>query len=552
MRILSTILITAMAALTAMAQPSAVKNAAKSVFTLTTFDAKGNLLATSHGAFVDAEGTSISDWTPFIGASRAVVTDGGGKRYDVDCIMGANEIYDVAKFHVKGKTTPLALSQSQASAGSTIYLIGYSSKKGEVMETKVEKVETFLDKYAYYIIKMTAPDNAVGCPFVDANGQMIGFLQQSKYTTDYHSTDARYILSFEVNGMSANDPLLRRTGIPTALPDEKEQALVALMLSGQADSLKYAQTVDQFIEKFPDLADGYFAKAQKFVSAGYMAPAQKAMETAIKKCSAKDEAHYDYARVIYQKEIYKYDVSYPAWSLDKAIDEARQAYAISPQPIYRHLEAQILYTKKDYQAAYDMFMSLTSTNIRNPELFYEAANCKSMLKAPQEETIALLDSAISLFAKPYSLDAAPYFLYRAAALEAKGEYRKAVQDYNQYDSLLVGRLGADFYYRREQCEVKARQFQQALDDLDTAIRMAPREPLYLAEKASLQLRLNMKEEALAAANQAIALDPEYGDAYLVRGLAQIQLKKKKEGLQDFEKALQLGNEQAQQLIDKYK
>jgi len=197
-------------------------------------------------------------------------------------------------------------------------------------------------------------------------------------------------------------------------------------------------------------------------------------------------------------------------------------------------------------------MSLTNTNIRNPELFYEAANCKSMLKAPQEETIALLDSAISLFAKPYSLDAAPYFLYRAAALEAKGEYRKAVQDYNQYDSLLVGRLGADFYYRREQCEVKARQFQQALDDLDTAIRMAPREPLYLAEKASLQLRLNMKEEALAAANQAIALDPEYGDAYLVRGLAQIQLKKKKEGLQDFEKALQLGNEQAQQLIDKYK
>ena len=552
MRFITTLIAVAATALSVMAQPSAVKNVSKSVFTLSTFDSKGNLLSTSHGIFVDTEGTSISDWTPFVGASRAVVTDASGKRYDVDGIIGANEIYDVAKFHVKGKTTPLAVSPTPAAEGSAIYLVGYSQKKGEVLETKVEKVETFLEQYSYYVIKMQAPDNCVGCPFVDSNGKLIGFLQQSKYTTDYHSTDARYIISFETSAVSGNNPLYRRTAIPNTLPTDIEQAQIALMLSSQSDSVKYANTINNFIELFPDAPDGYFARAQKYVNSGDMASAQSDMETAIKRCTSKDEAHYDYARIIYQKELYRYDISYPAWNLDKAIEEARQAYSINPQPLYRHMEGQIQFTKKEYQAAYDIFMQLTQTNMRNPELFYEAAQCKSLLEAPKGETIALLDSAISLFKQPYSLDAAPYFLYRAAALEDNGDYRKAVQDYNQYDSLLTGRLGADFYYKREQCEIKGRQFKQAIDDINKAVSLAPYEPVYMAEKASLLLRVNMVEEAYTTANDVVTLDPQYDEAYLLRGLAQIQLGKKKEGLQDLNKALELGNQQAQQLIDKYK
>ena len=82
--------------------------------------------------------------------------------------------------------------------------------------------------------------------------------------------------------------------------------------------------------------------------------------------------------------------------------------------------------------------------------------------------------------------------------------------------------------------------------------MAPKEPLYLAEKASLQLRVNMKEEALETVEKAIAIDPEYGDAYLIKGLSLIQLGKKKEGLEVLEKAQQLGNEQASGMIEKYK
>ena len=536
-----------------MAQPGPVKNAGKAVFTLTTFKADGQLLASSHGVFVDANGTALSDWSSFEGASNAVVIDASGKRFEVEYMIGANEIYDVAKFHVKGKTNGAPIAATGSPAGSNVYLVGYSVKKPEISTTQIDKVETFMDKYSYYIIKSVLPDNTQSCPLVNEAGQVIGFVQHSKYTTDNHATDANYINDMQVTGLSVNDPVLRRTDIPTQVPDDKEQARLALILSGQStDSAKYAKTVDMFIEKFPDMNDGYAALAQRQVNANDFAAAARTMETAIKNVPNKDEAYYSYARLIYQKEVYKSGLPYPDWSLDKAYEMAQKAYDASPQAIYKHLQAQITYTKEQYQEAYDQFMALTHSDILNPELFYEAAQCKKKLDGSHEEIIELLDSAISYFKKPYTSEAAPYFYARAGELAEKGEYRKAVADYNQYDTLMLGRHPADFYYVREQCEVKGRLFQQALIDIEIATRLAPAVSLYWAEKGSLLLRLKEPKAALDSAEKSIALEPEYSDAFLVKGLAQIQLGDKKAGLETLAKARDLGNEQAPALIEKYK
>ena len=500
-------------------QPSGVKNASKSVFTLTTFKADGSILSSSHGVFLDNNGTAMSDWSSFEGASTAVVVDASGKRMEVESIIGASEIYDVVKFRVKGKTTGINISTTAEAVGAPIYLVGYGLKKAEIKESKLTKVEHFMEKYAYYIFAMDIPENTLSCAVVNANGQLLGILQSSKYSTDLHSTSANYVADMQSEGLTGSDPTFRRTSIPIAIPDDKEQAVLALMLASQSrDSLRYAKTIDLFIEKYPEQTEGYSTRAQTESNRNDFDAASRDMETAI----------------------------------DKALEEVRLASSINPLPIYRHLEAQILYTKKEYQQAHDIFVDLTKSSIRNPELFYEAAQCKTMMEAPVEERLALIDSAINLFSKPYTAEAAPYFIARAGLLEMKGEYRKAVADYNQYDTLMAGRLGVDFYYQREQCEVKARQFQQAIDDIDRATRMAPREPLFWAEKGSLLLRVNKKEEALAAAEQCVALDPEYSEGYLVKGLALIQLGKKKDGLAAFEKAKQLGSDQADALIAKYK
>lgn len=535
-----------------MAQPAAVKNAAKSVFTLTTFKADGNLLASGHGVFIGADGEAISNLTPFIGAASAVVIDARGNKMNVTRMLGANSIYDVAKFKVDGKTVAASVASSAASAGTQVWLVPYSVKTPAVKSATVRNVETFMDKYSYYIFTLDTPDNTVACPFVNARGEVIGLLQPSTTNNDIHATDARYAADFKVSALSANEDIFRKISVPTALPDDKEQAVLALMIIGHnGDSLKHAAAVDDFLKSYPEQLDGYVAKAQIAVGANKFDDAAMNMEKAIKSVANKDEAHFNYSKIIYDKELYN-PAPYASWSLDKALDEAEKAYSINPLPVYRHQQALVKFSKGEYQQAYDMFMALAGTSLRNSELYYEAARCKQMMKAPNTEVLALLDSAVNNTDTMRITEAAPYFLARAEVYVEEGNYRQAVFDYTRYELLKDRRqLGADFYYVREQAEVKAKLFKQALIDINMAVILAPKEPLYLAEKASLELRVNMVDDALETARHCVELAPEYSDGYLLLGLAQVQNGNKAEGLENMKKAKELGNEQAEKLIGKY-
>lgn len=541
----------AVLAFDAAAQPSAVRKAAKSVFTLTTYTADGTELMKSHGVFVGNSGECISDLKPFIGAVKAVVTDSKGTQMNVSRILGANDIYDVARFSVEGKTTPLPTAQT-AAQGSKVWLVGFGDKNPVITAATVKSVEKFMEKYSYYIFTLTPPDGTNSCPFINEQGQVIGLMQPSKTNFDTYATDARYIADLQVSGMSVNDANMRKIGIPTALPADKTQALLALMMAEQsADSVKRAAAANDFIAQYPTQVDGYASRAQMFVDANKFDDAAKDMETAIKKAEPKDEAHFRYSKLIYAKEVYKSNVPYKPWSLDKALDEVRQAYKINPQPFYEHLEAQIIFTKGDYQKAYDIFNKLLGTNIRNSELFFEASRCKLMLKAPTTEVIALLDSAIANTDTLNVQNAAPYFYARAEANEQLGKYRDAVFDYTRYEYLMGRRVAPAFYYVREQAEVKAKLFKQALNDITIAILANPQEPMYVAEKASLELKVNMLDEALKTAEVCVKRWPDYSDGFLLLGLAQIHKGSKQDGLANLEKARQLGNTQAQALIEKY-
>lgn len=537
---------------TGKAQTSAVKNAAKSVFKLTTYNADGSVLATSNGVFVGNNGEAISDLKPFIGAAKATVTDTKGHEMNVERIMGINDLYDVAKFMVSGKTTPLPMAQSASTSGSQAWLVGYAKKSPTITAATVKSVETFMDKYSYYIFSLTAPENTNACPFVNSEGQVIGIMQPSTTSSDIHATDAKFIVDLQTSGLSIEDETMKKIGIPIALPSDKDQALLTLMMAAQTnDSIKHAAIVNDFISQYPTSVDGYTAQAQIYVNANEFDKAAKEMETAIKKAEKEDEAHYNYSKIIYEKEVYKSNIPYEPWSLDKAYDEINKAYAINPQPSYQHQQALIIYAKGDYQKAYNMFMNLTKTSIRNPELFYSASQCKQMLKAPAKEVIALLDSAINNTDTLRIREAAPYFLARAEAYMTTDSFRQAVFDYTRYEILVNGNVNSNFYYIREQAEVKAKLYQQALIDITRAIVLNPKEPTYYAERASLELRVNMVDDAIKTASKCIELAPEYADGYLLLGLGQITKGNKTEGLANLEKAKQLGHIQAQEMIDKY-
>ena len=541
-------------ALSTFAQPGWVKNASRSVFTLKTFAADGSLIASSNGFYTGTNGEAVSNFTPFKGAARAIVIDAQGKELQVAGIMGANDMYDVVKFRVNSsKTQPLALSASVAPVGSQAYLLPYLDVKG-VKSGAVRKAETFQGDYPYYTVALSMGENQVSCPLLDASGQVIGMMQQPAVIGDSlsYAVSARFVDSLKITGLNFFDETFKLTQVKKLLPtDIKEANLVLYFAGNQSDSAEYVSLVQDFIQQFPSAPDGYTYRAQQETAAGDFAAAERDMEQALKFANPKDDAHFNYARLIYNKEIYQSAQPYAGWSLDKALEQIQSAISINSIPAYRQLEGDIRFAKQQYDEAYEIYNSLLSTNLRSPELFFSAARCKEM----QNDTtamLALMDSTINLFSRPYLKEVAPYLWARAEARRHAGRYRDAVNDMNEYETLMTATVNDNFYYIRHQVEIQGRLYQQALNDINRAIQMNPNEILYYAEKASLEIRVGLYDQAIATAKECIALDADNSDGYLFLGLGQCLNGQKTEGIKNLQKAKELGDTQADALIEKYK
>ena len=536
----------------AQAQPW-VKKASKSVFTLKTFDAAGTLLGSAGGVFVGEQGEALSAYEPLRGAARAVVIDAAGKEHPVQLILGVNSTYDVAKLLVDmKKSQPVAVAPQAAAQGEAVWLLPYRATKSALPGT-VSKAETFMDDYAYYTVRMTLPDEGVGLPLLNDQGQLIGLMQQPAAQGDSlsYAVSAIFADSLKMSGLSINDPALRAIGIKKALPDDVRQALLTLFVAPSTlDSVACAELVNDFILKFPNEQEGYVTRARMAADGSRYADADADMQRAVSLGEKQDEAHYNYSRLIYQVLMLHPDSVYEPWTFDKAMAEAEAAYAVQPLPLYRQQQAYILYAQKRFSEASAIYDQLYHSDLRSPELFVEAATCRLMM-GDSVQHLALLDSAVSLFSQPYLKEAAPYILTRAQARMQAGKYRDAVSDLNDYEKLMAMQVGDQFYYLRFQAEQGGRMFQLALNDIAKAISMKPSEELYYAEKASLEVRVGLYDDAIATARQCIDLVPGYSDGHLFLGLALCLKGDKAEGVKSLQRARELGDAQADGLIEKY-
>ena len=537
---------------TTLAQPAWVKKATKSVFTLKTFAPDGSLIASSNGFFTGSNGEAVSNYAPFKGAASAVVIDPQGKEMQVVSIIGVNDMYDVVKFRVNGKTQPLPMASSTAAIGSQVWILPFREVKS-LKVGSVRKAETFQNGFDYYTVAMTMPDNTVSCPLMNEAGEVLGLMQQPASPNDTlsYAVSARFADSLRISGFGMSESSLRLTQIKKELPSDIKEATIALYLaSTSADSLTYATMVNDFILQFPKSPEGYTNRAQLETSCGDFAAAERDMEQAIRVADKKDEAHYSYARLIYNKEVFQSQKSYAGWSLDKALSEIRTANNMNPQPTYRQIEANILYALQKYEEAGNIYLDLTQSELRSAELFFSAARCKEMLK-DTTAMLALMDSTINMFSRPYLKEAAPYLWARAQARRNAGKPRDAVSDMNDYEELMKATVNDNFYYVRHQTEIEGRLYQQALNDINRAIQINPEETLYYAEKASLQIRVGLYAEAAETAQECISLAPDNSDGYLFLGLSQCLRGQKQEGIQNLRKAKELGDVQADTLIEKY-
>ena len=550
---------------TAAAQtPRWANKARQAVFSVITYDAGDKLLGTGNGFYIAADGTALSDYMLFRGAVRAEVIGADGKTYPVVEILGANEIYDVVKFRVgtAAECPALQLAEKAPAVGERVYLLPYSTQQsGDIVQGKIREETKIETSYGYYTLDLTLRDKMASCPLVNGEGQVFGIAQLPSSADDSskntcYALDARFGAALGISALSLNDGSLSGIGIKKGLPETESQALVMLYVaSTSVSAADYRTMLDDFIRKFPNSADGYLRRAQfRFAQPDAdMQTVEADMQEAIGRADGDNRADvlYQCANIVYNYCLLSADKPYGDWTWDKALDLVRQAEAISATPVYSQLEGDICFAKQDYAAAYAAFEKVNRSNIASASSYYSAAHSKELMQAPVEEVVALMDSCLNTFGKPYTQSAAPYLLERARIYMQANMARPAMLDYEEYYKVVNGQVNDVFYQLRGQAELRARAYQRALDDYRRAIEMNPEEATYRAELAAVHITVGQYAEAVGVLDEALERNPNYADLYRLKGLALLQLKKKKEARPLLDKAKELGDANVDALIEKY-
>ena len=542
--------------------PKWAEKAKKAVFSVVTYDKENKIKGTGNGFYIDAQGTALSDYTLFENAARAVVINADGKQQDVSRILGANSMYDIVKFNtpIDKKQTTLTLASQPAKVGETVYMLPYSTQKATTLQTgKVTSVDSIGNNSFYYTLEMKTGEKTVSCPIMNANGEVLGLIQKnaSDESMESYAIGASYGATLAISALSMNDGALNKIGIKKALPDTEEQALVFLYMSSeQMDKETYLSVLNDFLSQYPYSMEGYIRRANYYMSMKDTSKyplADEDLKKAIEVSSSKEDAMFQVAKAMYSYLISQEGKEgYEEWSYDKTLELIRDAIQKNNQPLYVQLEGDILFAQGKYGEAFNCYDKVNQSSLASAATFYSASKAKQLTEGSDiNEVLALMDSAIVKLSKPYFGEAAPYFYERADLRAQAGKYREAVMDYNTFYDAVSGDVTAYFYFQREQAEMQCRMYQQALNDINKAVEMAPEEVDYWVEKGSVHLRVNQLDEAIAAFNKALSMNDQYAAAYRMLGYCQAMQKKNKEACANFAKAKELGDEVVDQLIEKY-
>lgn len=538
-------------------QPKGLKKLRAAQVSVVAYAANGTLQQ-GQGTLISEDGILVVQYDVMKNATRATVIDMDGTEHNVTEILGANSAYNMVKMRMesgkKKKNACLTLTSQQPAEQAQVFIMP-SEKADKSVPCSIDtvtRVEEFGEGFKYLTLSRQAGARQANSPVLNQDGTLIGFVQlAAKDGQPSYVIDANYANSLTVKSMDAGNSDLNSIHIRKALPEKEEDALSYIFLTSKRDTAMYASYINQFITDHPTCTSGYTLKAERQAELGLYGEAAATYEAALKQEGTKaDELHYSFSKVIYGLCMRTDYEQYENWNLERSLDEAQQAYAINPMPTYSLQEANCLYALKRYNEAGDKFLALTKTNMRTPELFMYAAQCRQKGQADTTQVIALMDSALNCFSKPYPLAAANIIMLRAKALADIGNYREAIAGYNEFEHLSGSSLTANFYYEREQMEVKCRMYAPALNDIEKAIRLSPREPVLHAEAAALNYRVAQNEQAIAYAQKAIALDDKFADAHRILGVCLLEKGEKAEARKHLQKAKELGDTLADGILKK--
>ena len=532
--------------------PKSVEKARNAVASVVTYK-QGVLLNNGTAVFVGDKGELLSSRSLFVGADSAVVIDVKGVVHPVKHILGVNEILDCIRVRVapSKKIKSLPVSLTPVADDELLYLLGYGMGKGGFVEnTIVERVDSIYS-CAYYTLKKPMESRFLSLPIVNARGEFVAMMQPAATgdTINSYAIGASVLSMLEPTVATYGRGFYHQMGIRTALPSSKENALSCLYMQAMVgDSVSYRSVIDEFIANYPDSYEGYISKAEyEALFLRDMELAEQSWSRALKLSNDAAEVHFGKAKVINAILLAGDSISHPSLSFENALAEFDRAIELGNQSLYVAAKADMLFSHGRFTDAAKCYESLSVTDVRGPETFAKAAKCYNEV-GNYEKSVALLDSAVNCFDESSIKSAAPYILTRALVYSAAEKYRNAILDFNRYEELVSTTLGADFYYLRSQVELKAKMYQLALNDIDTAISLAPHNVSYYIEKGVLCYRVKFSEEGLRVLKEAEALAPQQPDIHYLLGRLYMQKGDSKEATSCLKKAIELGHPDAEAVL----
>lgn len=133
----------------------------------------------------------------------------------------------------------------------------------------------------------------------------------------------------------------------------------------------------------------------------------------------------------------------------------------------------------------------------------------------------------------------------------------AMNDYNK--SIEINHANYTAYYNRANLKMNLKKYQDALNDYDSSIKYMQIQNLNWSSRlvsdsysarGGCYTMLGEMDNALADAMLAIKSAPDYGRGYLVRGSVYALSSQLKKACTDFQKAVDLGFEPAQEILSK--
>ena len=541
-------------------KPKWLNSVAKAIFTIESTSKEG-VKKTGNGFFVTENGEAVSSYEVFINAENAVVITSDGERLQITQILGADDMYGVIRFSVSvtKKTSFLPVAKILPEVNTISYLPPSQENK-DLVYGVVSDISKFKSEYNYYRIELALPASQNGFPLLNEAGEVFALSQpDASGKGKTYGVALSYIQSLQATATDMFNKTYTNIGIRKGWSSDISDAQISLLLlASQQDPETFLETLNNFVNMFPNNPEGYHNRASHYVNYRQQLSSTEAeqlkmldlawsdLESMEKYSEDKGDAYYNRAELIFGVITNDSTLQNSKWN-NKSLEEYLQkAIARQDRPEYRKLEGDIAFNNRNFEKAYNLYSIVNKTPVASGFTFYLAAKSLQQVSGHNPiEVITLLDSATY-----YSTvnEAEVYILENVELKMQAGLYTQAVGDYNLFYKITGGKVTGEFFYLREQAKFRSNDYEGALTDINIAIEMDESNALYLAEKASVYLRLTEFGKAQESIEKAIEVQPEFASAYRILGICLVRQDKKTEACKQFDKAKELGDPVVERLI----